>query len=82
MFKGLDMWRRRGPFTVCGVLSLQWSSKKKQKTLLHYVFILTAVTEMFSLFVLFDVFSGFRTMKGYPDLLPILKDLEFKGQNA
>lgn len=38
--------------------------------------------EMFSLFVLFDVFSGFRTMKGYPDLLPILKDLEVKGQNA
>lgn len=39
-------------------------------------------SEMFSLFVLFDVFSGFRTMKGCPDLLPILKDLEVKGQNA
>lgn len=56
--------------------------KKKKKSLLHYVFILTAVKEMFSLFVLFDVFSGFRTMKGYPDLLPILKDLEVKGRNA
>lgn len=76
------MWRRRDPFTVCGVLSLQRSSKKKKKSLLHYVFILTAVTQMFSLFVLFDVFSGFRTMKGCPDLLPILKDLEVKGQNA
>lgn len=55
---------------------------KKKKSLLHYVFILTAVTEMFSLFVLFDVFSGFRTKKGCPDLLPILKDLKVKGQNA
>lgn len=73
-----------GPFySVWGPLSsVVKLKKKKKKSLLHYVFILTAVTEMFSLFVLFDVFSGFRTMKGCPDLLPILKDLEVKGQNA